>query len=105
MALIYCPECKKEVSDKAEKCPNCAYPLTDNLTNTASINAQTIELTSKTLKKQMIYAVLLLLGSFLLTIIGAVNEIMVLLPVGTIGVLVSIVWMIVIKIRKWWHHD
>lgn len=27
MALIHCPECGKEISDKAEKCPNCGYPL------------------------------------------------------------------------------
>lgn len=27
MALINCPECKTEVSDKAEKCPKCAFPL------------------------------------------------------------------------------
>lgn len=27
MALIKCPECDTEVSDKAEKCPKCAYPL------------------------------------------------------------------------------
>ncbi len=27
MALIYCPECGVQLSDKAEKCPNCAYPI------------------------------------------------------------------------------
>ena len=27
MALINCPECKNEVSNKAEKCPKCAYPI------------------------------------------------------------------------------
>ena len=25
MALIKCPECKKDISDKAEVCPNCGY--------------------------------------------------------------------------------
>lgn len=28
MALIDCPECGKEVSDKALSCPNCGYPIT-----------------------------------------------------------------------------
>ena len=28
MALINCPECKKEISDKAKSCPNCGYELT-----------------------------------------------------------------------------
>jgi len=27
MALIKCPECKTEVSDKADVCPKCAYPI------------------------------------------------------------------------------
>lgn len=27
MALIKCPECGQEVSDKAAVCPRCAYPL------------------------------------------------------------------------------
>lgn len=27
MALINCPECGKEVSDKAKTCPNCGNPL------------------------------------------------------------------------------
>lgn len=27
MALITCPECGKEISDKATTCPNCGMPL------------------------------------------------------------------------------
>lgn len=27
MALINCPECNHEISDKAEKCPNCGFPI------------------------------------------------------------------------------
>ena len=30
MALINCPECNHEVSDKAQACPNCGYKLTEN---------------------------------------------------------------------------
>lgn len=26
MALIKCPECGKEISDRSESCPNCGYP-------------------------------------------------------------------------------
>ncbi len=34
MALIYCPECGKEVSDRAASCPNCGCPMaTETLTN------------------------------------------------------------------------
>ncbi len=27
MALINCPECNKDVSEKADSCPNCGYPI------------------------------------------------------------------------------
>ena len=27
MAMIKCPECGREVSDKAAACPHCAYPI------------------------------------------------------------------------------
>lgn len=27
MALITCPECKKEISDTAKTCPNCGYKI------------------------------------------------------------------------------
>lgn len=28
MALIRCPECGREISDKAAACPGCGYPMT-----------------------------------------------------------------------------
>ena len=36
MALIKCPECGTEVSDKAEKCPKCAFPIKSG-TNTSQV--------------------------------------------------------------------
>ena len=32
MAMIQCPECGKEVSDKAKACVHCGYPLEDQTT-------------------------------------------------------------------------
>lgn len=39
MALIKCPECGKEVSDKATSCPNCGYPL-DSFLNEEDIDIE-----------------------------------------------------------------
>lgn len=36
MALIKCPKCGKEISDKAEKCPHCGYPIEEIEKNTAT---------------------------------------------------------------------
>jgi len=39
MALINCPECKKEISDKVKSCPHCGYPLEINsVDNTNQMN-------------------------------------------------------------------
>lgn len=37
MALIHCPECGREISDKASACPGCGYPIAPD--STASTNA------------------------------------------------------------------
>ena len=33
MALIKCPECGKEISDRAASCPNCGYPIIQETSN------------------------------------------------------------------------
>lgn len=37
MALIKCPECGKEMSDKAKSCPNCGYIEKSNRTTIFSV--------------------------------------------------------------------
>ncbi len=34
MAIIQCPECGKDVSDKAKSCPNCGCPINEDVQNT-----------------------------------------------------------------------
>lgn len=36
MALIKCPECGKEISDKAKACPNCECPM-DEMTTSGTV--------------------------------------------------------------------
>ena len=42
MALIKCPECGATVSDKAEKCPKCAFPLNPYVIKTQDENKEII---------------------------------------------------------------
>ncbi len=37
MALIQCPECKKEVSSAAKSCPFCGYPIAQTSSDTVRI--------------------------------------------------------------------
>lgn len=43
MALINCPECKSEVSDKAEKCPKCAFPINPSEPITKEVESKSSE--------------------------------------------------------------
>ncbi|WP_102348431.1 zinc-ribbon domain-containing protein [Bacillus sp. Marseille-P3661] len=47
MALISCPECSREISDKVKSCPHCGYPLDGEQEST-----QKVELTSVNLKME-----------------------------------------------------
>lgn len=70
MALIKCPECGKEVSDKASSCPSCGCPLA-TIATTVSEQATTIETQSK--KNNNVKKVLpIIIGVVVVAIIGIV---------------------------------
>lgn len=43
MALITCPECGKQVSDKATACPNCGCPISAAQPSAVEITAPVVE--------------------------------------------------------------
>lgn len=38
MALIKCPECRKDISDMASSCPSCGYELKKKITDSKAKN-------------------------------------------------------------------
>lgn len=65
MALIKCPECGREISDKATSCPNCGYPINEFKPN---VQENTIPSESPKGKKRMPtwFLALIIVGSLLL---------------------------------------
>lgn len=72
MALINCPECSKEISDKVTACPSCGYPLADKTNKSdavqVSIKIKKTELGERTRKKAS--GIALLISGIFLFIIG-----------------------------------
>ena len=104
MALVKCPECGTEVSDKAAACPKCAYPIANPHQSPSPIKVQTIEQTSKQIKLQILLSTLILLIGVVMFVFGAgTNESG---PAGFGGLLavVGLVWLIITYFRRWWHH-
>lgn len=52
MALITCPECGKQVSDSAEACPHCGYPIKKKLSEAVPDNSNQTESDPKTPKQK-----------------------------------------------------
>lgn len=107
MAIIACPECGANVSDKAPACIQCGAPLASaSETHAAGAPLTTMQGTSKKLKAQsLIYGILLMLGIiFFITDIGNSSS-------GDtsifafLWVLLSLIWFVVTKARIWWHHS
>lgn len=92
MAIISCPECGKEISDRARACPHCGTPISDKET--------TIEKTSKRYKGQQ-------LGGCLLSIVGVIIAAGGSETGGTIGgvmIVIGLVLFLASRFGAWWHH-
>lgn len=66
MALINCPECNKEISDKVKACPHCGFPLVEEQAIEAPMTPQQVEVTgvklaTKSYKKPVIIGLVILL--------------------------------------------
>lgn len=102
MALINCPECKTKVSDKAESCPKCAYPIAGiSNTNAHSGKIQTVEQTSKNIKLLLICALVTMIIGFVIMIQFFHTDL------GGVGMLICFfgtIWFLAVKIAQWWRH-
>lgn len=108
MALINCPDCGNEVSDRAEACPNCARPIRD--ASTPAEGVQTIEDTGKRWKLMRVVGTLAFLGGFVVLLIvagsgsegGEPSNASIVLAISTVfGGMVLYLWA---RVGKWWHH-
>ena len=73
MALIQCPECAKDISDKVKACPHCGYPLKEMPMSTESI-PQLVKLTgvkyNKPKSKKTIRIVIIVLALIIFAVAG-----------------------------------
>ena len=108
MALIKCFECGSQVSNIAETCPKCAYPIAGGGTTQAhGGKIQTVEQTSKKYKLHQLLSSLLSIGSFVVVIVfhsGDKSNAGVVAALGTLTLLVGLIWFISARFMAWWHH-
>ncbi len=75
MALIKCPECGKEISDKAKTCPNCGSPVLAEQPKENNVNSSSSSKPKKNSKLGVVALVLSILGcSFVIGVILAIID-------------------------------
>lgn len=81
MALINCPECGKQISDKAESCPNCGYRIESTIEEKNEI-PPTIKQEAKEIDKKIsiCYAIVAVLVVLLFVCVGYSNSEYVMYP-------------------------
>lgn len=71
MALIQCPECGKEISDKVKACPFCGYPMEEGLGNPQPVAVTSISIQSNPEKrKKLITAIIAVIVVIIVAIAG-----------------------------------
>lgn len=105
MALVTCKDCGREVSSRAEACPQCGAPIAGNReTAAAGTSIKTIQGTSKKFKLQSVLSVaLIIFGGMWLTISAKTPGAT---PSGTamLLVVIGLFWYAINRVRIWWHH-
>lgn len=99
MALITCPECNHQVSNYADICVQCGYPIKAN-------KAILTERTSKAIKKQAIVPTIIFVVSFLAMAYSVAFDVYAfnIRYICTAGIILPGIWLWAIKARAWWHH-
>lgn len=74
MALINCPECEKEISDKVKACPHCGYPLEENLDETQKVQITSVKLEkmSPKKKKTIVISTIIIITLIIASIVGII---------------------------------
>jgi len=108
MALINCPDCGNQVSDRAPTCPKCGAPIAGREeTITLGDSLTTIQETSKRLKAQIVMSSLCFwVGLLLLVVVANATktgeEFSPAFPILLSAV--GLIWYLTTRFRIWWHH-
>ncbi len=104
MSLISCPKCHSQISDEAENCPCCGYPISRLAKLKSGIHL--IEHKKTIVDVQSVYAWSMMVVGFVLIVAlpfdslgGSVSR-----ALGALLIIVGMVWSVVVGLTKWWSH-
>ena len=72
MALVNCPECSKEISDKVKTCPHCGYPMVEENNDTQKVEISSVNIKmDSSKKKKVVKTMISVIVAFLVVMGGA----------------------------------
>jgi hypothetical protein len=71
MALINCPECDREISDRVIACPHCGFPLKEEIKSDEDLKPQNVQITGVKVEKRKVILYILVPLLILSLIAGA----------------------------------
>ncbi|MFH1444536.1 MAG: hypothetical protein ABIG34_04055 [Candidatus Peregrinibacteria bacterium] len=92
-----CPFCAEKILIDAQKCKHCSSML--------GKQATTVELTSKSIKKQMLLSIAAMFAGLFVLFLGAGVESNALATIGMLIILGGIISYFWAKIARWWYHS
>lgn len=106
MALVKCKECGKEVSNKAEICVECGFPLSKKKNGSEEIKTQ--QKTRKSLKLQLLLSKIMMILGFVLVFgysqyppMQDDDKVIIYMCVFVVGIILYVAS----RVRIWWNHD
>lgn len=70
MALIKCPECGRDISDKVKDCPNCGFPIAEEKEQTQKVEISSVNIKVNKNRRNKIIKVCSVLICFILLVVG-----------------------------------
>lgn len=101
MALVKCKECGKEVSNKAEICVECGFPLSKKKNGSEEIKTQ--QKTRKSLKLQLLLSKIMMILGFVLAFGYSQmkdDKVIIYICVFVVGIILYVAS----RVRIWWNH-
>lgn len=95
MPLITCPDCRKEISDSAPRCPNCGRPAV------VAEKVHLVEKTSKNIKGWQAGGCLMFFVGLIMALAGHGYVAW----SGVFIIVVSVVVSLILRAEKWWKHE
>jgi DNA-binding CsgD family transcriptional regulator len=107
MALVTCPDCGKDVSERAPACPHCGAPIaTVRDHHSVGVPIITVQKTSKRLKSHLLMSVGLFVVGLIWVSGSSASATTDATPSAVPGLLMTgaVLWFIVTRFRIWWEH-